>query len=487
MNRSDEQDVLANFAPLFTPRAVAVVGMSGTKVTPANTFARHLREFGFSGNMYAIHPREREIDGLPVYPSFADLPERADYAYIAVPGQALFDLLAGANGKLRFGQVMSSGFGEVAEGVELQRRLVEAARQAGVRIIGPNCLGTYSPRGRLSFVEGASAEPGSIGVVSQSGGLGVDILRRGKSRGLRFSGLVTVGNSADVDPAELLEFYLHDPETRTIGLYVEDVRNGRRLFELLRQATGRKPCVLLKGGRSSQGGRAAASHTGALVSDDRIWTALVQQTGLVQTDTLDEFLNALLILDRLTPNAGRVTENVVLFGNGGGTSVLATDAFSRQHFDVSPLSAEAIEALEALSLPPGTSVVNPIDTPAGTLSERDGEVARDILAAVTDKHTTDAVVVHINVAVIAHMTNRPDAILGNIEHGLAEAQENMRGKNHLVVVLRSDEDPSIEEFRRAMAERLRVLGVPVFREMPEAAVALGAMQRYERAVAELAQ
>jgi acyl-CoA synthetase (NDP forming) len=173
--------------------------------------------------------------------------------------------------------VISSGFGEVAEGVELQADLVRAARESGCRLLGPNCLGIYSPRGRINFSAGASRELGTAGVVSQSGGLGTDIIKRGQWRGLRFSGLVTVGNSADVGPLDLLEFYLADPQTRVVGMYLEDVKDGRRFFDILRNQSRGKPVVVLRGGRSIQGRLAAASHTGALASDERAWEAVSRQ------------------------------------------------------------------------------------------------------------------------------------------------------------------------------------------------------------------
>src|SRR5262249_14378578 len=154
------------------------------------------------------------------------------------------------------------------EGKELQEQLVQQARRGGVRVLGPNCLGTYSPRGKLTFPDDAPSELGTVGVVAQSGGLSTDIIKRGQWRGLGFSGLVTIGNSADVSPDELVRYYLDDPQTRAIGLYLEQIKEGRAFFELLRSERATKPVVILKGGRSKQGSLAAASHTGALAGDN---------------------------------------------------------------------------------------------------------------------------------------------------------------------------------------------------------------------------
>ena len=214
------------------------------------------------------------------------------------------------------------------EGSALEHALVEKARAAGVRVLGPNTLGTYSPRGGLTFPQNASKEVGTVGIVSQSGGLSTDIIKRGEWRGLRFSGLVTIGNSADVAPHELVEYYLEDPQTKVIGLYLEDIKNGRAFFDLLRSSKAIKPVVILKGGRSGQGRLAAASHTGALAGDERAWEAMPRQLPVALVSTVDEFLDALLALQFLTLRPSKPTNLVTLFGNGGGSSVLGSDAFA---------------------------------------------------------------------------------------------------------------------------------------------------------------
>ena len=226
-------------------------------------------------------------------------------------------------------------------------------------MIGPNCLGTYSPRAGLTFPDNAPREVGSIGIISQSGGLTTNMIKRGQIKGLRFSGAVTAGNCADVTPADLLEFYLADPLTRAIGCYLEDIKDGRAFFDLLRSHA--KPVVLLRGGRSLQGRIAAASHTGALAGDDRGWTTLCVQTPCVEVATLDEFVDTLLTLQYLTPKPERPTRRVVMFGNGGGSSVLGADFFAAHGLDVSPFDPAVRAHLEKLELLPGSSVANPID------------------------------------------------------------------------------------------------------------------------------
>jgi acyl-CoA synthetase (NDP forming) len=468
---------MTDFNPLFNPKAVAVIGASTKGTALPNVFIRRIREFGYQGAIYPIHPTADSIDGLTAYKSLADTPEPVDYAYIAIGAAQIPPLLAGANGRLKFAQVISSGFGEVEEGRELQDALVRAAKQGGARLIGPNCLGLYTPRGKITFAEIGPKEVGPVGVVSQSGGLGTDIIRRGLSRGLKFSGLVTVGNCADVTPSDLLEFYLADDVTKVVGMYIETARDGRRLFEILRGAKASKPVVILKGGRTQQGRAAAASHTGSLAGDERVWLALSRQTGCILVDTLDQFIDTLLVFQALKPQPKHPLKRVTLFGNGGGTSVLATDYYARLGLDVTPFDAKAISELAALNLPPGTSITNPVDCPVGTLQQDDGRVAEKILDIIYGSGKPDALVMHLNLS--AFVGRSKPEVLDNLVQAAMRVQEHYPGQAHFVLVLRSDGDPPLEKRKREFRDHAVSLGVPVYDEMSNAGHALAALQQYE--------
>jgi acyl-CoA synthetase (NDP forming) len=387
-------------------------------------------------------------------------------------------MLSAAAGRVRFAQVISSGFAEVDEGKDLQANLLSAARAGGMRLLGPNCLGIYTPRGRITFTEISPPEVGPVGVVSQSGGLGTDIIRRGLNRGVKFSGLVTVGNCADLTPSDMLEFYLADAQTKVIGFYIETAKDARRLFEMLRDAKARKPVVLLKGGRTRQGVAAAASHTGSLAGDDRAWIALSRQTGCVLVDTLDEFIDTLLVFQTLTPQPLHPTRRVVLFGNGGGTSVLATDCFARLGLDVTPFNQPALDALAVLKLPPGTSITNPVDCPVSTLQQDDGRVAEKILDEIYAKGKPEALVMHLNMSAFVGRT-KPE-ILDNLVQAALRVQTHYPGQAHFVLVLRSDGEPRLEARKREFRDRAVALGIPVYDEMSNAGRALAALQAHER-------
>jgi len=473
-------DVIERFRPLFEPKTVAVVGASTKGGTLPNVFIRRIREFGFRGAIYPIHPSAESIDGLKAYRSLGETPEPVDYAYIAIAAAQVPPLLTEARGRVRFAQVISSGFGEVDEGRALQDALATAARAGGMRLIGPNCLGIHTPRGHVTFTEIGPEETGPVGIVSQSGGLGTDIIRRGLTRGLKFSGLVTVGNCADIGPNDLLEFYVADPQTRVIGLYIETAADGRRLFEILRAARAAKPVVILKGGRTRQGRAAAVSHTGSLAGDDRAWVALTKQTGCVMTTTLDEFLDALLAFQALAPRPQQPTRRVVLFGNGGGASVLATDQFARLGLDVEPFEKQTVDELTRLKLPPGTSITNPVDAPVGTLQQEDGRVAEKILELIYGSGRPDALVVHLNLSAFVGRTKAE--VLDNLVQAALRVQARYPGQAHFVLVLRSDGEPALEERKRVFRARAVALGVPVYDEIANAGAALAALAFHERFV-----
>ena len=465
------------FRPLFEPRTVAVLGASTKDVAIANTFIRRLKDFGFGGPIYPIHPQAAEVEGLKAYPSLAETPEPVDYAYVAIGATRIPDALAAANGRCRIAQVISSGFGEVEDGKELEQELVRKARAGGARVIGPNCLGTYSPRGGLTFPADAPKEVGRIGIVSQSGGLSTDIVKRGQWRGLRMSGLVTVGNSADVKPHELVEYYFDDPQTRAVGLYIEDVREGRAFFELLRRHPAPKPIVVLKGGRTALGRMAAASHTGALAGDGRAWEALAAQLPVALVSSVDGFIDTLLALQHFSLRPGKPTRSVVLFGNGGGASVLGADACADHGLTVQPFEGEVLARLEAMGLPPGTSILNPIDTPVRTLQEKDGLIAGEILDTVLERARPDAVAMHLNLAAfVGRGTVDP---IGNLFTMIEEAVRKHPGTAHMALALRSDGSPELDDTRRAYRKRAAAIELPIFDEIPAMAHALAVIGHLE--------
>jgi len=476
----EERARLDALRPLLEPNAIAVAGASANGSAYGNQYIRHLRAYGFDGPIYPIHPKAESIDGLPAFPSLCALPEPVDYAFIAVSADRCPALLAAADGRVNVAQVMAGGFGEGGGDSALEAGLLKSAQAGGARLLGPNCMGTHSPMGKLTYVSGPDPEPGTVAVIAQSGGLSMDVIRRGRQRGIKFRAVTSVGNCADLGVAELLPAFLEDDATKVVGLYLEDARRGRALFDLLTMNRGAKPIALLVGGRSAQGARAAMSHTGALAGDARAWDALASQCAMGMTEGLDEFLDLLLAMQTLTPRIQGHTKEVVLFGNGGGASVLATDAFANAGLRVTPLPANTQAALRELNLPQGASVGNPVDIPANVLQREQGQIVRFIVERIFAEAHPDAFVIHVNVPVILGYTHVD--ILGQLIEATMQARKLHGQSAHIALVLRSDGEANIERRKAELRAQALRAGIVVYDELDRAAKALGGLARCERAL-----
>ncbi|UBU15470.1 acetate--CoA ligase family protein [Nonomuraea gerenzanensis] len=467
----------ADFLPLFEPRAVAVVGASTSRPNFGNMFLGFYRDTGVP--LVAVHPTAAEVGGVPAVPSLAHAD--VDYALVAVPAERCAEVVRQAGG-VPFVQVMSGGFGEAGR-QDLEAELVAAARAAGTRLLGPNCMGVYCPRGRQTFVGGGTGPAGAVALVSQSGGLAGEVIKVGERRGLAFSRVVTVGNAADVTPAELLRWLARDDETRAIGLYLEDPRDGRELYEALREAG--KPVVLLVGGRSGQGQRAAASHTGGLVSDRRIWEAVAGQTGATLVSSQDDLIG---VLAYFQAHATRVTgrqqahaggqpphgaesaggEQVLVVGPSGGASVLAADAFDRAGVRLDPLPEDRLDALRRLGV---VATGNPLEVPVGPLGR--AELVSDVMDALAGPYRD--VVAHVNVQAFFTYGTTPEPLYAYMR-ALATAQAARPGLRITLVTRNGECAPAgvEDEVGRIAA----AAGIPVYRTMEAAAVAVAAGGRH---------
>jgi acyl-CoA synthetase (NDP forming) len=465
-----------DFTALFAPRAIAVAGASTSRETFGNRFLGAYRDAGWTDCLFAIHPDAHEIDGVPAYPRVDAVPGGVDYLLVAVPAARTPDLVAQAAGSARFAHVISGGFGETgADGTALEGQLLAAGRDAGVRVLGPNCMGVFSPAGRQTFQLDAPRQPGAVSVVSQSGGLAGDIVKAGDRRGIRFSKLVTVGNAIDVQPGELFEWLVDDAETEVLGLYLEAAPDGRRLVDALRRAAGRKPVVLLVGGSSRQGARAAASHTGALAADARIWDAIARTTGAVIVATLEEFLAVLAFHQRYATSAADLDASVLIVGPGGGASVLATDACDRAGLTVTAVADGVVAQLRQLGYGAGTSVANPVEIPLGPAVGPDG-FNRLLDAVFAHQHYRDALL-HVNVqAYYSYGTTGVTSLLDLV----AQLGASDWPRTRVALVLRNLECASPED-ARALADACTAAELVCFRDFDEAATGVAAAQRFDRA------
>jgi acyl-CoA synthetase (NDP forming) len=465
-----------DFSALFAPRSVVVVGASTSKVTFGNRFLAAYRDAGWSDGLFALHASATSIDGVPAVPSLARVPGGVDYLLVAVPAARCADVVRDATGHVRFVHVISGGFGETGEpGAALEAELVRAARQARVRLLGPNCLGVFAPAGRQTFQLGAPREAGTVSVISQSGGLAGDIVTGGDRRGLRFAKVVTVGNAVDVMPGELLESFLEDGTTAVVGLYLEGARDGRRLVAALRRAAGRTPVVVLPAGLGAQGERAVASHTGALTGAREGWLAVRDSTGTATVDTLEDLLGVLAYFQRHAPLDPSRHHGVLVVGPGGGASVLATDACDRHGLSLTPVAPLVQEQLRSRGYGAGTSVANPIEIPVGPATGADAFAS--VLDPVLAAHAPGDVLLHVNVqSYYGYGDGGATPLLLLLE---ALRKMHWHGARAGLVLRNLECAPPTDacEIRDAALAST----VPVFRSFDEAAVAFSAAQRHARA------
>ncbi|WP_018655199.1 acetate--CoA ligase family protein [Actinomadura flavalba] len=458
----------AGFDRLFAPRGIAVVGASARKPNFGNMFLGFYRDV-FSGRLVAVHPTASEIDGVPCVPSLADAD--ADYALVAVPADRCAAVVREARG-VPFVQVMSSGFAETGR-PDLEAELVAAAREAGCRLLGPNCLGVYSPAGGQTFLGGRPGLPGRIALVSQSGGLAGEVVRVGEGRGLRFAKVATVGNSADVAPAELVRHLAADPGVSAVGLYLEGPRDGRALYDAI--AATSKPVALLVGGRSARGRRAAASHTGGMVGDARVWPALAAQAGAALVTSQDDLIGVLDAFDlhaarrERAPHAAR---GVLVIGPSGGAGVLAADVLDDAGLELPGLPDAVLPVLRGLGLGAGSSLANPLEIPLGPRA--DPALAGRAVRAILAERTYPDIVAHVNVQSYAAFGDGFDPL-----HAYAQALGALRRAvaARVWLVLRNAECAP-DGVKGAVRAAARDAGVPVYRTMEAAAVAVAAIQRH---------
>jgi acetyl coenzyme A synthetase (ADP forming)-like protein len=380
----EDRDHLAerrSIEALLRPASVAVVGASAKPGGVGHAIFANIIDGGYAGVVYPVNHRGEPVAGRPGFASLADVPGPVDLVVIAVGPEDTVSLVAdaarqGARGLL----VISAGFAETGpEGAALQRRLVDAARRQGMRVVGPNCLGLANTAAAVALnatFSPAAPVSGPAGLLSQSGAVGIVALEQAAQIGLGISSFVSVGNKADVSGNDLLEYWQDDPATEVICLYLESFGNPRRFARLARRVSRTKPIVAVKSGRTDAGRRAASSHTAAAASSDVAVDALFARAGVIRVDTLTElFDTALVLADQPLPAGGRVG----VVGNSGGPGILAADACGLVGLELPELGADTQDALRSF-LPASAAVANPVDLLAGATGDQYRRALDHVLA-----------------------------------------------------------------------------------------------------------
>lgn len=358
---------MEHFKRIFYPETMAVVGASNAiDKWGAGIFSRVL-EAPELKRVYPVNRKSLEVQGVKAYPTVRDLPETVDFVVIAIPFPDVPDVIRDCVAKgVKAGLIITAGLGETGpEGLQMEREVVSIAREGGLRLVGPNCMGHFNTANDFSTLRmwgmgGLPYPKGKIGVISQSGGFAGHILQLGAEMGAGFSKFVSVGNEADLCFEDFLEYLAQDDETEIITGYIEGLREGRRFFELAREITRRKPIVVTKVGRTEGGSKAARSHTGHIAGSDVVYDAMFKQAGVIRVDEVEELFDvASALLGQPMPKGNRVG---ILTG-GGGFGCVAADACERLGLKVAPLSPQTIERLNDI-LPARWPHANPVDTVA---------------------------------------------------------------------------------------------------------------------------
>ncbi len=387
---SDAQGLMAQLEALFNPKSVAVVGVPRGMKT-GKLFLIGLLDMGFPGPIYPVHPQAERIEGLDAYPSVSAIPGPVDLAIVLVPHHGALSVIRECAAKGVKGAVLfTAGYKETGtdEGKALEEELVDVAHSSGMRLIGPNCMGLYSPKTGLSFFPQLSKEPGPVGIISHSGSLTNILGRMAPQNGIRFSKVVSIGNECDLTSADFLMYLGRDPETRLIGAYLEGIKNGPFFLEALKEASLKKPVILWKLGMTQEGSRAAASHTGALAGAVDIWEGVVRQGGAIPVVGFEAWVDALIGFSFLTSRLG---DRMAIISGPGGLAVSVAEACGRAGLKLAQLSSETRSVLAKVVPPTGTSLRNPIDV--GLTASFDMEIYIQTARAVAADPGVDAVVV----------------------------------------------------------------------------------------------
>lgn len=361
---------MSTLVPILRPRAIAVIGASRQPATIGWQILDNLLANGFTGPVYPVNPKARAIHSIPAYPSVEALPDGVDLAVIVVPKEHVLDVARACVEKgIKGLVVISAGFKEIGgDGVERERELVELVRGAGIRMVGPNCLGVINNDPGYSMnATFAPARPpaGPVGFISQSGAMGASILDYAESLGIGISMFVSSGNKADVSGNDLIEFWFDDPNTQMVLLYLESFGNPAKFVDLGRKMTRRKPICVVKSGRTGAGARAAQSHTGALAGTELATDAIIAQAGGIRAQTVDELFDLAMAFSNQPLPAGN---RVAIVTNAGGPGIIAADACEANGLDVVRLAPETEEKLRG-RLPEEASVKNPVDLIASATAQ----------------------------------------------------------------------------------------------------------------------
>ena len=471
----------------FYPRVVALVGVSsnamrGSPWSPGGaSFIGSLEQLGFQGRIYPVNPKATEIMGYKAYPSVSSIPEPVDLVIVAVPAHALPDVLEDCiTANARNIHVFTAGFEETGEeeAIQLGSRVREIALRGGLRIIGPNCMGLYVPEAGIGPFHQLPKKSGVVAFLSQSGGHCNWYSHYGSNYGVYFSKVISYGNAYVLDSTDFLEYLAVDPETSIICMYLEGIKDGRKLLRQVREINRVKPVILWKAGLTASGARAVASHTASLAGQEAIWHGFFAQTGAVPVFSLEEMAEITMTFLYVKPPRGK---RVAVLGLGGGTSVASADTCNREGLDVPPLTQNTQTELKKFIPLAGSSIRNPLDT--GWVFTDVSLLAREMELVAADPLIDMLIIMpHLDMAGRA----APEQVDKLVNYLSDFARGNPYGKPTVIVFHSFSNDPWEIELRSRLKVDLPRKGVAVYDSLTGASRALARFSEYHRIQNELA-
>jgi len=465
MVEAKTEDTVSSLKIFFEPQSVAVVGASRTPGKLGNTILRNLIKLGYRGRIFPVNPAAQEIEGLQSHPSLAAIPEMVELVVIAIPAHLVLEVMRDCQRKKVKGVVIiSSGFSEAGrEGMERQRELVRLAAEAGIRMVGPNTTGILNPEGRFTttFVDLKGVKAGGIGFVAQTGmfaGMMFQWIFSSQNFGL--SKVIGLGNKAEVTDHDALDYLAQDEATRVVIMYLEGVRDGRRFLASADRLVRRKPLVVMKGGKTEEGAKAARSHTGSMAGRDEIFEALFKQAGAIRVNDFEELLDlGKTFAYQPLPRGNRIA----IISLSGGAGVMATDACLESGLVLASPAGQTLAKLKE-KMPAWSTTGNPFDVePLSEVVTQEGAYRLSLDALLSDPA--------VDLALLIMSTIRTPQIHADYVVGVARAHPEKP-----VAVCIIGEASIYHRLFQIMEEA----NIPVFVGVRRAVASLAALYKYHR-------
>jgi len=466
---------------LFRPRSIALAGVSAdaAKPGPAQWYLMSLIKFGYPGKIYPLHPAGGEINGLKVYKNMAEIPGEVDYVVSAVSARHTPQLIRDCAAKgVRAAHLFTSGYSEIEDsaGRRLEEAVLQIAREGGVRLIGPNCMGIYCPSAGMTFAgdypdqAGFPSHCGPLGLISQSGGNGIYCIREASERGLFFSKAISYGNAADLNECDFLEYLTDDPDTKIIAMYVEGIKDGPRFKQVLGRAVKAKPIVIYKAGNTETGARACASHTSAIAGSAATWKAFLRQMGAIQVDGMSELVDISVALAFMPFPAGK---NVVVAGSGGGVGVQAADDVTAEGLHLPLLPVELRRTLHGIyGTEAGSMFRNPVDIPP--TGGKDHYIKA--MQSIAESKDVDIIIMQFPLDLWALAPR--SVLVGRFIEVVSALKESL--SKPLAVVLHNSATAQARRLEEEARARFAALELPVYPSISRAARAINRYMWYSR-------